>query len=94
MSLLKSASELEEYAREAEYACANMIQMLRPTFDAYEIEPPALPQPLPLTAYPLDFTSPQCKSVCMSRPIACLKYRLSSHLSTTNIMQRLVRLGV
>ena len=61
VSLLKSASELEEYAREAEYACANLIQMLRPTFDAYEIEPPALPQPLPLTAYPLDFTPPQCK---------------------------------
>jgi hypothetical protein len=59
VSLLKSASELEEYAREAEYTCANLIQMLRPTFHAYEIEPPALPQPLPLTAYPLDFTSPQ-----------------------------------
>lgn len=59
MSLLKAASDLEEYAREAEYACANLIQMLRPTFEAYEIEPPALPQPLPLTAYPLDFTPPQ-----------------------------------
>lgn len=63
VSLLKSASELEEYAREAEYACANLIQMLRPTFDAYEIEAPALPQPLPLTAYPLHYTPPQCKSI-------------------------------
>lgn len=61
VSLLKAASDLEEYAREAEYACANLIQMLRPTFEAYEIEPPALPHPLPLTAYPLDFTPPQSK---------------------------------
>jgi hypothetical protein len=61
VSLLNAASDLEEYAREAEYACANLIQMLRPAFLEYKIEPPALPQPLPLTAYPLDFTPPQSK---------------------------------
>ena len=63
VSLLKSASDLEEYARDAEYECANLIQMLRPTFELYGMEPPALPQPLPLTAYPLDFAPPQCKFV-------------------------------
>jgi hypothetical protein len=57
--LLKSASELEEYAREAEYACANMISLLQPTFEAYGIDPPALPKPTPLTAYPLNFVAPQ-----------------------------------
>jgi hypothetical protein len=59
VQLLKSASELEEYAREAEYACANMIALLRPTFETYEIDAPSLPKPVALTAYPLDFTVPQ-----------------------------------
>jgi hypothetical protein len=59
MQLLKSASELEEYAREAEYACANMISLLQPTFDAYGMEAPLLPKPVPLNEYPLDFTPPQ-----------------------------------
>jgi hypothetical protein len=59
ISLLKSASELEEYAREAEYACANLIQVLKPTFEIYQLTAPALPQALPLTAYPLDFTPHQ-----------------------------------
>ena len=59
VQLLKSASQLEEYAREAEYACANMISLLKPSFEAYGIEEPALPKPVPLTAYPLDFTAPQ-----------------------------------
>jgi hypothetical protein len=58
-SLLKSAAELEQYARESEYACASLIQTLRPTFELYQLSPPALPQALPLTAYPLDFTPPQ-----------------------------------
>jgi hypothetical protein len=59
VQLLKSASELEDYAREAEYACANMISLLQPTFDTYGVEPPALPRPTPLTSYPLDFVAPQ-----------------------------------
>ena len=59
ISLLKSASELEEYAREAEYACANLVQVLKPTFEIYQLIAPALPQALPLTAYPLDFTPHQ-----------------------------------
>jgi hypothetical protein len=59
VQLLKSASELEEYAREAEYACANMIALLRPTFETYEIDAPSLPKPVALTAYPLNFTVPQ-----------------------------------
>jgi len=59
VQLLKSASELEEYAREAEFACANMIALLQPTFQAYCIEAPLLPKPVPLTSYPLDFQVPQ-----------------------------------
>lgn len=59
MELLNSASGLEEYARQAEYACANMISLLQPTFEAYEIEPPSLPEPVPLTSYKLDFVPPQ-----------------------------------
>jgi len=59
ISLLKSASELEQYAREAEYACATLIQALKPTFESYQVMPPGLPQPLPLTAYPLNFTPHQ-----------------------------------
>jgi len=59
VSLLRSASELEQYARESEYSCASLIQTLKPMFELYEIEPPALPKPVPLTAYPLDFTPPQ-----------------------------------
>jgi len=59
ISLLKSASELEEYAREAEYACANLVQVLKPSFEIYQLTAPSLPQALPLTAYPLDFTPHQ-----------------------------------
>ena len=59
VQLLKSASELEEYARKAEYACANMISLLHPTFETYGIDAPSLPKATPLTAYPLDFVAPQ-----------------------------------
>jgi hypothetical protein len=57
--LLKSASELEQYAREAELACANMISLLKPTFMVYGIEAPQLPKPKQLTEYPFDFVPPQ-----------------------------------
>ena len=59
VSLLKTASELEVYAREFELSCSNLEQLLRPTFDNYKIEPPPLPTPLPLTAYPFDFQPPE-----------------------------------
>lgn len=59
LSLLRSASELEQFARESEYACANLIQVLKPCVELYDCEPPTLPQPLPLTAYPLDYTPHQ-----------------------------------
>lgn len=61
-NLLKAASVLEEYARQAEYNCANLIDILRQTFAAYAVAPPALPQPAPLSAYPFDFVPPQ--NVC------------------------------
>lgn len=57
--LLKSASELEEYARTSEFNCASMINMLEPTFENYDLEMPGLPEPVPLNEYPLDFVPPQ-----------------------------------
>jgi hypothetical protein len=59
VQLLKSASDLEEWAREAEYACANMISLLQPAFESYGIPAPPLPRPVPLTSFPLQFTPPQ-----------------------------------
>ena len=61
-SLLRSAAELEQFARESELSCANLILLLRPTFELYDLLPPALPAPIPLTAYPLDFRAPERKS--------------------------------
>jgi hypothetical protein len=57
--LIKSASELEQYAREAELACANMITLLKPTFAVYGVEAPQLPKPKQLTEYPFDFVPSQ-----------------------------------
>lgn len=57
--LIQSASELEQYAREAELACANMITLLKPTFAVYGIEAPQLPKPKQLTEYPFDFIPSQ-----------------------------------
>ena len=59
LSLLQMASELEVYAREAEYSCANLIQILRVTYTDYGMTEPTLPTPLPLSAYPLDFEPPE-----------------------------------
>ena len=57
--LIKTASELEQYAREAELACANMITLLKPTFAVYGVEAPQLPKPKQLTEYPFDFIPSQ-----------------------------------
>lgn len=59
VSLVKTASELEVYAREQEVACSNLDHLLRPTFEAYKLAPPPLPKPVPLSAYPLDFQPPE-----------------------------------
>jgi hypothetical protein len=61
VSLVKTASELEIYAREFEVSCSNLDQLLRPTFELYKLTPPPLPTPIPLTAYPLDFHAPEGK---------------------------------
>ena len=66
VSLVKTASELEVYAREQEVSCSNLDHLLRPTFDAYKLAPPPLPKPVPLTAYPLDFQPPEGEFVCCS----------------------------
>ena len=59
VSLVKTASELEVFARETEMATGNVEQLLRPTFEMYKLTPPQLPNPIPLTAYPLDFRAPE-----------------------------------
>jgi hypothetical protein len=56
---VKTASDLEIYAREFEISCGNVEQLLRPTFVMYKLTPPQLPMPVPLTAYPLDFRAPE-----------------------------------
>ncbi|KAL7566271.1 hypothetical protein ACA910_011330 [Epithemia clementina (nom. ined.)] len=62
VQLLKSATHLEEYARDSEYACANVIALLRKAYIDYGVEPPPLPVAIPLTSYPLEHASPQ--SIC------------------------------
>jgi len=57
--LTKSANQLEEYARESEYACANMLSLFQPTFAAYGLLEPPLPEAVPLSDYNLDYTPPQ-----------------------------------
>lgn len=74
--LLKGASELEEFAREAEYACANMIALLKPTFQAYGIPETPLPQPVALADYSIDFTPPQ---------VACPPWGLSVQSALSQI---------
>lgn len=63
VSLVKTASELEIYAREFEISCGNVDQLLRPTFEMYKLAPVQLPTPVPLTAYPLDFRAPEGTSL-------------------------------
>lgn len=59
VSLVKTASELEIYAREFEISCEKVDAVLKPTFEMYKLSPPQLPMPVPLTAYPLDFRAPE-----------------------------------
>jgi hypothetical protein len=58
LQLLKHASELEAYAMDAEFACANLISMLQPTFRKYGIEAPSIPKAKGINEYPLTFTPP------------------------------------
>jgi hypothetical protein len=58
-ALLKAAAELEDFAREAELACASLITLLRPALEAYGVEAPSLPRAMALTEYPLEFVPPQ-----------------------------------
>jgi len=58
--LLKSAKELEDYAKTAEYNCAILITLLSPMLDVYGIPPMGIPKASkPLDQYPLEFTPPQ-----------------------------------
>ena len=61
-SLLKSAHELESYAKEAETICAKLKQVQESMILSYEEESPELPETVPLTAYPLDYVAPEGKT--------------------------------
>lgn len=58
-SLLKSARDLEVYAKEAEFGCAKLTQILEPMLISYEEELSEIPEAVPLIAYPLDYTAPE-----------------------------------
>ncbi len=79
VSLVKTASQLEVYAREFEISCGNLDQLLRPTFDMYQLTPPLLPVPVPLTAYPLDFRAPEGRRFALF-PQDCLPRSLPNYL--------------
>ena len=51
---MAQATELEEYARAAEFSCASIIDLLSPIFASYNVDEIPLPKPVPLTAYPMD----------------------------------------
>ena len=57
--LLKAAKELEDYAKSAEYNCANLLTLLEPMVHYYRIPPITLPRAKSLESYPLDYTPPQ-----------------------------------
>jgi len=57
--LLRSAKELEEYARLAEYNCALCITLLDPMIEHYGVPALSLPEPKSLDEYPLKYTPPQ-----------------------------------
>ena len=88
MSLLKAASELEQFARESEYSCAVMVKLMKSTFYAYDIEAPILPNPVPLTAYPLDFDAPESKDfIPYNCIISCILYCLQLLLDINKLMK-------
>ena len=59
-NLLRSAKDLEDYAKGAEYSCAVCIALLHPMLTRYGMAPLDLPQAFKsLQEYPLNFTSPQ-----------------------------------
>jgi len=59
VSLLKAASQLEQFARDAEHSCANFVQLLNPMYASYECHVPTSPRSVPLAAYPLEFSPPE-----------------------------------
>jgi len=57
--LLKSAKELEDYAKSAEYSCATLLTLLDPMVAYYGVPPLAPPRAKSLEEYPLEYTPPQ-----------------------------------
>ena len=60
-SLWKSVNELESYAKEAEYGCLKLKQVLESMAFSYEEDLPQVPDSSSLEAYPLDYEDPECK---------------------------------
>jgi hypothetical protein len=80
--LLKSAKELEDYAKSAEYNCANLITLLEPMMRYYQVPPVTLPTPKPLEDYPLEFTPPQVSCPPWGQPVMEALNRVAALTST------------
>lgn len=59
--LLTISNELEAYAKEAEYGCATLKQVLEPMVFSYQKDLAKFPEIIPLNAYQLDYIVPESK---------------------------------
>lgn len=57
--LLRSAKDLEDYAKLAEYNCAVFVTLVDPVVALYDVPALQLPDPKPLHDYPLEYEPPQ-----------------------------------
>lgn len=86
-SLWKSVNELESYAKEAEYGCLKLKQVLEPMAFLYEEDLPQVPESSSLEAYPLDYEDPERKLLhCNVRSKHYL--RLASNDVSTNYLDQ------
>jgi hypothetical protein len=59
--LFKLSNELEAYAKEVEYGCETLKQVLEPMAFSYNEDLPKLPETILLSEYQLDFIAPESK---------------------------------
>ena len=57
IALLKSAAELESFAREAEQSCAELAFLLGWAYNAFKVPMPSYPLKVPLNAFPLNYNA-------------------------------------
>lgn len=59
--LFKLSNEVEAHAKEVEYGCETLKQVLEPMAFSYNEDLPKLPETIPLSEYQLDFIAPESK---------------------------------